>query len=131
VAIVSRNRRAMRFSLIAAGVAALVLGASPAEAAKRLALVIGNNAYENVPKLMKAVNDADAVASELSKLGFEVVKAEDVGRRAMSRALVELEGKIGAGDTALIYFAGHGFAIDGTTISCPSTFRSRTPARRG
>jgi hypothetical protein len=56
----------MRFSLIAAGIAALVLGASPAQAAKRLALVIGNNAYENVPKLMKAVNDADAVASELS-----------------------------------------------------------------
>jgi uncharacterized caspase-like protein len=46
---------------------------------------------------MKAVNDADAVPSELSKLGFEVVKAEDVGRRAMSRALVELEGKIALG----------------------------------
>jgi hypothetical protein len=68
---------------------------------------------------MKAVNDADAVASEQSKLGFEVVKAEDVGRRAMSRALVELEGKIGPGDTALIYFAGHGFAIDGTNYLLP------------
>ena len=131
MAIVSRNRRAMRFSLIAAGIAALVLGASPAEAAKRLALVIGNNAYENVPKLMKAVNDADAVASELSKLGFEVVKAEDVGRRAMSRALVELEGKIGAGDTALSISPATALPSTASTISCPSTFRSRTPARRG
>ena len=131
MAIVSRNRRAMRFSLIAAGIAALVLGASPAEAAKRLALVIGNNAYENVPKLMKAVNDADAVASELSKLGFEVVKAEDVGRRAMSRALVELEGKIGAGDTALIYFAGHGFAIDGTNYLLPVDVPIANPGEEG
>ena len=40
MAIVSRNGRTMRFSLIAVGIAALVLGSSPAEAAKRLALVI-------------------------------------------------------------------------------------------
>jgi hypothetical protein len=33
----------------------------------RIALVIGNNAYENVPQLQKAVNDADAIAAELSK----------------------------------------------------------------
>jgi uncharacterized caspase-like protein len=131
VAIVSRNGRTMRFRLIAVGIAALVLGASPAEAAKRLALVIANNAYENVPKLMKAVNDADAVASELSKLGFEVVKAEDVGRRAMSRALVELEGKIGPGDTALIYFAGHGFAIDGTNYLLPVDVPVAGPGEEG
>ena len=33
----------------------------------RIALVIGNNAYENVPQLQKAVNDADSIAAELSK----------------------------------------------------------------
>jgi hypothetical protein len=68
-----------------------LLAASQATAANRVALVIGNNAYENVPQLQKAVNDADAIAAELSKLGFDVVKAEKVGRRAMRRALVELE----------------------------------------
>ena len=42
---------------------AAAISASPALAdAKRVALVIGNNDYENVPKLQKAVNDADAVA---------------------------------------------------------------------
>jgi uncharacterized caspase-like protein len=122
--------RGKRFSLIAVSMAALVLAASPAQAAKRIALVIGNNAYENVPKLMKAVNDADAIAAELSKLGFEVVKAEDVGRRALSRALVELEGKIGAGDTALIYFAGHGLPSTAPTICSRSTCPWRAPAKR-
>jgi Skp family chaperone for outer membrane proteins len=42
------------------------LAASQANAANRIALVIGNNAYENVPQPQKAVNDAEAIA-ELSK----------------------------------------------------------------
>ena len=63
------------------------------------------------------MNDAGAISQELAKLGFDVVSAENVGRRAMSRALVELESKIEIGDTALINFAGHGFAVDGTNPS--------------
>jgi uncharacterized caspase-like protein len=106
VAVHSRYGRAMRLAFIISLILALLTMASPAEAANRVALVIG--AYENVPQLQKAVNHADAVAAELSKLGFDVVKAQDVGRRAMSPALVELEGKISPGDTALVYFAGHG-----------------------
>src|ERR1044071_2858920 len=109
----------MPLGLSAACAIALLLFSQPALAAKRLALVIGNNAYENVPQLQKAVNDADAIAQELSKIGFDVVKAENVGRRAMSRALSERESKIATGDTALIYFAGHGFGIDGTNYLLP------------
>src|SRR6266508_2754215 len=131
VAIGSRDGRGMRLGFIVPCILALLLAASPAEAAKRLALVIGNNAYENVPQLQKALNDADAIAQELSKLGFEVVKAEDVGRRAMSRALVELEGKIGPGDTALVYFAGHGFAIDGTNYLLPVDVPIAGPGEEG
>ena len=115
----SRGGRGVPLGLSAACAIALLLLSQPALAAKRLALVIGNNAYENVPQLQKAVNDADAIAQELSKIGFDVVKAENVGRRAMSRALSELESKIATGDTALIYFAGHGFAIDGTNYLLP------------
>jgi hypothetical protein len=112
-------------------IAAAVL-ASPALAdAKRVALVIGNNDYENVPKLQKAVNDADAVAAELSKLGFDVVKAENVGRKAMSRAVNELENKIGSGDTVLFYFAGHGFAVDGTNYLLPVDVPEAGPGEEG
>ena len=103
---------------------------APAYAAKRVALVIGNNAYENVPALQKAVNDSEAISRELAKLGFDVVSAENVGRRAMSRALVELESKIESGDTALIYFAGHGFAVDGTNYLLPVDVPAAVLARR-
>lgn len=96
---------------------------------KRVALVIGNNAYENVPELQKAVNDAEAISQELARLGFDVVSAENVGRRAMSRALVELESKIESGDTALIYFAGYGFAVDGTNYLLPVDGRGGARAR--
>src|SRR5262245_18446353 len=117
----------MRLAFIISLIFALSTVASPAEAAKRLALIIGNIAYENDPRLQKAVNDADAIAAELSKLGFDVVKAENDGRRVMSRAMVELEGKIAAGDTALVYFAGHGFAIDGTNYLLPVDVPAANP----
>ena len=110
---------------------AFLAPASPALAASRVALVIGNNAYENVPKLQKAANDATAVSAALAKLGFDVVTAEDVGRRAMSRALVELEGRLEPGDTALLYFAGHGFAIDGTNYLLPVDVPRAGPGEAG
>jgi len=116
--------------LALAVVACLVL-VSPAHAAKRVALVIGNDTYENVPPLQKAVNDAEAMSKELAKLGFDVVSAENVGRRAMSRALVELENKIGSGDTALIYFAGHGFAVDGANYLLPVDVPVAGPGEEG
>ena len=82
------------------------------------------------PALQKAVNDSEAISQELAKLGFDVVSAENVGRRAMSRALVELESKIESGDTALIYFAGQGFAVDGTNYLLPVGVPAAGPGER-
>ncbi|MGE0611107.1 MAG: caspase domain-containing protein [Hyphomicrobiales bacterium] len=128
-----RLPRVLRFRLASLIVLALMALAAPpqAEAAKRVALVIGNDAYENVPKLLKARNDAKAMADALTRIGFDVVSAEDVGRRAMSRALVEFEQKIEAGDTALLFFAGHGFAIDGTNFLLPVDVPSAGPGEEG
>lgn len=90
-----------------------------AQEQRRVALVIGNNDYEAVPTLQKAVNDADAVSARLVEIGFEVTKATDVGRRAMSRAVVEFEKSIRPGDLALFYYAGHGFAVSGQNFLLP------------
>jgi len=46
---------------------------------RRVALVIGNNDYQNITKLEKAVNDANSVARELKKIGFEVMAYNNVG----------------------------------------------------
>ena len=52
-------------------------GGAPAHAEKRVALVIGNNDYKNVPKLQKAVNDARTMGDTLKQLGFTVMVAEN------------------------------------------------------
>ena len=108
-----------------------VVSILPAQAANRVALVIGNDGYESVPVLKKARNDARAMGEALAKLGFEVISANDVGRRAMSRALVKFENAIGPGDTALLFFAGHGFAIEGTNYLLPVDVPKAGPGEEG
>ena len=61
VAIHSRGWRGTRLFLAICSFA--FLAASQANAANRIALIIGNNAYENVPQPQKAVNNADAIAA--------------------------------------------------------------------
>ncbi|MEL6422657.1 MAG: caspase family protein, partial [Pseudomonadota bacterium] len=112
-------------SVASAKLAALVLlaasvFAAPAEAAQRkLALVIGNDAYEEISKLEKAGNDATAMSTKLEQIGFEVTTAKDIGRRAMSRAVREFEKQIRPGDLALFFYAGHGFSVSGQDFLLP------------
>jgi Tfp pilus assembly protein PilF len=78
---------------------------------RRVALIIGNDKYDSLQPLQKAVNDARAVAEHLGKLGFDVILVENANRRTMSEKLTVLTGKIGRGDTAFVFYAGHGVAI--------------------
>lgn len=112
-----------RRDLLAAGVAGLGPGAPPAaraagaavalgNATPRVALVVGNGSYAQVP-LRNAVNDAQAVGRVLAGLGFEVDTLTDASRSAMeagiARAAATLRGRGGIG---LFYFAGHGMQVD-------------------
>ncbi len=103
------------------GLAALVLGlmSPPALAQKRVALLVGNNAYQNVPALRTAVNDAHALADALRKLNFSVIIAENQSRHAMSESLLAFDKAIEPGDMALFFFAGHGFEIHGENFLVP------------
>jgi uncharacterized caspase-like protein len=82
--------------------------------------VIGIDAYESVPPLQKAVNDARAMTSVLRELGFEVTSGENLGRAGLSRKLIEFESGLRPGDTALFFFAGHGFEIRGQNFLLPA-----------
>ncbi len=102
----------------------------PALAAKRIALVVGNNDYTEVSKLEKATGDARAVAATLQGLGFDVIAVLDASRARMSRALVDFESRVQPGDTALFYFAGHGVALDGGNYLLPTDIPNVTEAQR-
>ena len=97
-----------------------LLLAQPAHAEKRVALVIGNNDYKNVPKLQKAVNDARTMGDTLRQLGFSVMVAENQTRQAFSQTLLAFDNAIEPGDTAFFFYAGHGFEIAGQNFLLPT-----------
>lgn len=110
----------MKFmSFRAALVACLLMPGAPAHAEKRVALVVGNNDYRNVPKLQKAVNDARTMGDTLKRLGFTVMVAENLNRQGFSEALLAFDKAVDSGDTAFFFYAGHGFEIAGQNFLLP------------
>src|SRR5580704_6509236 len=104
----------------------LIAAAAPAHAEKRVALVIGNNDYKNVPKLQKAVNDARTMGDTLKQLGFTVMVAENQNRQAFSETLLAFDRAVGPGDTAFFFYAGHGFEIAGQNFLLPTDVPAAT-----
>ncbi len=100
--------------------------AAPAFAAKRVALVVGNNDYRYVPKLQKAVNDARTMGDTLKQLGFTVMVAENQNRQAFSQTLLAFDKAVEAGDTAFFFYAGHGFEIAGQNFLLPTDVPAAT-----
>ena len=99
------------------------IAATPAAAEKRIALSIGNDLYPNLGpdrQLKKAVNDAGTIADSLKALGFEVIVGTNLGRQAMIDKLAEFTARLQPGDTAAVFFAGHGVAISGVNYLIPS-----------
>ena len=85
---------------------------TPAAVGARVALVIGNAAYEaEGARLTNPVNDARAVAAMLRELAFDVIEATDVGGEAAEQAVDRFVGRIDAGDEAVFYYSGHGMEL--------------------
>ena len=103
-------------------IAALVLsfGVSSAEAAKRVALVIGNDSYKSLPDLNNARTDARGMAAKLKELGWSVILKQDASRRDISRSLADFEGRLKDAEVGLVFYAGHGIQKDGANYFVPS-----------
>ncbi len=111
----------MRLLLMILTVSALLSAPQAAMAEKRIALVVGNGAYEYSP-LPNPPNDADLMAKTLADVGFEVTKYKNLGRRDLKRAFYEFGQKLersGEGTVALIYYAGHGVQLEGENYLIP------------
>ena len=100
----------------AAAVAAVLLSALPvaAQAAGRVALVIGNSAYHDPDaRLRNPGNDADGMAAALGRLDFEVVLGKDLDRGGFLDKLDEFVEASRGADVTLFFYAGHGLQVDG------------------
>jgi hypothetical protein len=100
-------------------------------AGDRYALIIGNDEYFEVSTLEKAVADAQAMNAELSALGFETTLATNVGRRAFNIAVAEFTRKLSPGDTAVVFYAGHGVEIDGENYLLPTDIIAPSDVQKG
>lgn len=94
-------------------------GASAAEEAKRVALIIGNGAYQFAPRLPNPANDARDVAQLLRGLDFEVVEAVDVDRAGFVKALGAFMDKAAKAPAALLYYGGHGVQVGDDNFLLP------------
>ena len=101
----------------------MLLGlASPALAEKRVALVIGNSAYQNVTQLENPVNDASLMADTLKGLGFSLVgngAQLNLDKRALEDAVQAFGRQVMGADVAMFYYAGHGVQVRGSNYLVP------------
>ena len=100
--------------------ALLILGADPAFAGKRVALVLANSAYQNAPSLANPVNDGAVMAKTLKDAGFDVVDSRhDLTALETRRVLRDFADATRDADIAVVYYAGHGIEVDGSNYLIP------------
>ena len=105
---------------IGGAILAMVLAPDAAWAEKRVALVVGNSAYQTVPQLPNPSRDANAVAKMFRDAGFDTVEVQlNVGNLEFKRAIRRFETTADQADIAVVYYAGHGLEIGGTNYLIP------------
>ena len=109
-----------RLAALVAALLAFCFASQSACAGRRVALVIGNSAYQNVAALTNPANDAAAITEMFKKASFDVVDSRrDLKAQEMRRALREFGDKARGADVAVVYFAGHGLEVDGINYVVP------------
>jgi tetratricopeptide (TPR) repeat protein len=87
---------------------------------RRVALIIGNGAYQNVHQLDNPPRDARLVADALRQVGFQTVTlANDLTRDKFFDALHGFAREAEKADWAVVYYAGHGLEIGGVNYLVP------------
>ncbi|MFK4503235.1 putative caspase-like protein [Bradyrhizobium japonicum] len=99
---------------------ALLFGAAPALAGKRVALVLANSSYQYAPSLANPVNDGAVMAKTLKDAGFEIVESRhDLSALETRRVLRDFADATRDADIAVIYYAGHGIEVEGSNYLIP------------
>ncbi len=98
-----------------------VLAVPTTAAAQRVALVIGNAAYEHATPLRNPHNDAQAMAAALQRLGFDtgdgpVLDTTGDGLRAAVRLFRD---RSRGAEIALVFFAGHAIQVNNVNYLVP------------
>jgi hypothetical protein len=114
------------------GLAVLLMTSSTANAEKRIALVIGNGAYKDVPNLSNPVSDASDVAAALANTGFDVIVEANLNQLGMQEASIRFAREARTADVALFYYSGHALQFSGVNYLVPidAVLRDEADLRR-
>jgi uncharacterized caspase-like protein len=96
-------------------------GRTAPEAAGRLALVVGEAAYNSLPREPACVVSAQTIAARLRTLGFDVAARTDASNGEMGAMLIDLAHRAAStvNPTVVIYFCGHMVEFDGRMFLLP------------
>jgi uncharacterized caspase-like protein len=112
--------RLISVAALAVGILFSAISRNAALADKRVALLVGNSGYQNVPRLPNPSNDATAMAQMFKRAGFDVVDLRlDISNLDFKRALREFENSASGADIAVVFFAGHGLELNGINYFIP------------
>nr|WP_249809335.1 MULTISPECIES: caspase family protein [unclassified Bradyrhizobium] len=94
--------------------------ATPALAQQvRVALVIGNGAYEKVAELPNPTRDAADIGRALERLDFKVTQVKNATAQEMRKSVVEFGRSAEGADLAVVFYAGHGMEVSGENWLIP------------
>jgi hypothetical protein len=92
----------------------------PSSNSNRRALVIGNDSYKQISKLLNAREDAKAVAESLEKVGYMVTLKLDLTEKEMKSALRVFKSQINGGEEVVIFYSGHGVQLGSSNYLLPT-----------
>jgi phosphate transport system substrate-binding protein len=119
--------------LVAMGVRAAVVllllcVGSVAHAGKRVALVIGNSAYQHAGELANTRNDATDMAAALRAHGFQVIDGFDLDKPAFERKVRDFAAALVGAEVGVFFYAGHGMQVSGQNYLVPIDAQLKTPS---
>ena len=116
--------RALFICAVGVTCAALLAACAAAPGGKagaKLALVIGNAAYENAPPLINPGNDAADMCAALGRLGFKTLCHTNVRDRSEFDARVkEYASQLDANSVGVFYYSGHGVQAGNANFLIPT-----------
>ncbi|MEW6629306.1 MAG: caspase family protein [Pseudomonadota bacterium] len=90
-----------------------------ARADRRVAFVIGNSEYREIPALKNPDKDAEDVSNTFRLAGFEVFVAKDLTKLQFEEQFRNYLAAADGADLAVVYYSGHGFQIGGENFLIP------------
>jgi hypothetical protein len=110
--------KTLLFSLLILSILAMFDHSALAE--NRIALVIGNSAYQSFSSLVNPVNDAADMTKTLQGFGFDVETLLNANQRSIDEAIARFSTKLNHKEAiGLFYYAGHGIQVDGRNYLIP------------